>query len=835
VPIEPGQTLLHYRIVDKLGAGGMGEVFRARDTRLNREVAIKVLPKDFAADADRLRRFEQEAKMLAALNHPNIMTVFDAGQHEDAPYLVSELLEGRTLREHLASGALSTRKARDYALQIAQGLAAAHGKGVVHRDLKPDNLFVTRDGRVKILDFGLAKLRQTSDSETHTATLTHSDAPAMEETVAEATEPGRVMGTPSYMAPEQVRGEAVDQRADLFAFGCVLCEMVSGQRPFGRDTSVETMAAILNDEPPDLTEAKPDVPPALARIVHRCLEKLPECRFQSAHDLAFALEATHEQSGPARDAVPAGPAKRRPAMKMFAWPALAAILSVLLVVVGVGWWRTTRTPGRASQIRSLAVLPFTFQTQDPKLSGLGKWIPAEIRSKLGPLQHLQVVNSPARIEHLVQQRKSEVEIARDLAVDGLVMGELHGQGEAISAYVWVVDGATGRALGRQREIAASAAKLSEIPNQVALAIVDELKLQVSAGQRAEIQLADTQNAEAFLAYQKGRDLLGSRRFGEAAVELRRANQLDPDYTRAWAALASTEWNPLIYGGTTREMTATFKRLSEEAERFGAQRPDDPAVATLRMWMAMIYERDWKKVSAIFWELARGQKPDPGVVHTMSWYYTLIEGHPELASDGSRQAIAMAPETLIYQIDRAHQLSFIGRPADAIGAFRSLPPERIQLEDYSGALLMAGDPAGAREVALRVLAGFPNPWTRCLLAGIEAELGAADEARKILAQLEADAEKGMHIPYARIAWSYGMVGDFEAARRWLGKGLLEGHGDWTMLELRSATMLEMFGKLAWYWDIVDGMEFPPLQMDNPYFALEQAMRYGRGDQSPAARP
>ncbi|NIP18515.1 MAG: protein kinase, partial [Xanthomonadales bacterium] len=239
-----------------------------------------------------------------------------------------ELLEGRTLREHLVAGALSTRKATDYALQMAQGLAAAHGQGVVHRDLKPDNLFVTRDGRVKILDFGLAKLREVPGPETLTARLTDSDAPTMVETVAEATEPGRVMGTPSYMAPEQVRGEAVDHRADLFAFGCVLCEMVSGQRPFGRDTSIETMAAILNDEPPDLTEAKPDVPPALARIVHRCLEKLPECRFQSAHDLAFALEATREQSGPARGGVPAEPVQRRPAVKMFAWPALAAILSV---------------------------------------------------------------------------------------------------------------------------------------------------------------------------------------------------------------------------------------------------------------------------------------------------------------------------------------------------------------------------------------------------------------------------------------------------------------------------------------------------------------------------
>ncbi|HSG01627.1 MAG TPA: serine/threonine-protein kinase [Vicinamibacterales bacterium] len=828
MPLTPDTRLGPYELVAPLGVGGMGEVFRARDTRLNREVAIKVLPEDFAADLDRLRRFEQEAKTLAALNHPNIMTVFDVGQHEGAPYLVSELLEGRTLREHLAAGPLSARKATDCALQMAQGLAAAHGKGVVHRDLKPDNVFVTRDDRVKILDFGLAKLREVPGPGTRTPTPGHPDASTRLEPVAQATEPGRVMGTPSYMAPEQIRGEAVDHRADLFAFGCVLCEMVSGQRPFGRGTSIETMAAILNDEPPDLTEAKPDVPPALARIVHRCLEKLPERRFQSAHDLAFALDATREQSGPVRGGVPAAPVQRRPAVKVFAWPAVAVMLSVSLAAVSMGWWPTTRTPARASQVRSLAVLPFAFETEDPKLSGLGKWIPAEIRSKLGSLQDLQVVNSPARIEQLLQEKKSEVEVARDLGVDGLVMGELHGQGETISAYVWVVDGATGRALGRQREIAASASKLSEIPNQVALAIVDELKLQVSTSERTEIQVADTQNAEAFLAYQKGSDLLGSRRFDEAAVELRRAYQLDSNYTRAWVALAASEWSRMIYGGTTTtEMVTTFKRLTGEAERFGAQRPDDPAVASLRMWMAMLYERDWKKVSAIFWERQRDPKPDPGVLHVMSWYYTLIEGDPNLASYFRQQTIAMEPERLIFQIDQAHQRSFFGHFDEAVRVFRSLPFEKVQLEDYSYALLKAGDLAGARDVAARVLAGFPNAWTECRLAAIDAKSGAAGEARKILAGLEADAEQGMHIPYGRIAWGYGMVGDVEAARRWLRKGLLEGHGDWSMLELRSAEMLEMFGKLAWYWEIVETMKFPPLQMDNPYFALEQAIRYGRG--------
>ena len=288
-----GTRLGPYEILALLGVGGMGEVWRARDTRLGRDVAVKVLPQDFVADADRLRRFEQEARTLATINHPNILAIFDTGTHGGAPYLVSEILEGHTLREVMRAGPLSSRKAIDHAQQIAQGLAAAHGKNIVHRDLKPENVFVTRDGRVKILDFGLAKLR-TQDLK---ASVQNSKPPANSSTqtvLLDQTDSGAVMGTPSYMAPEQARGDSVDQRADLFAFGCVLYEMLSGQRPFKRDTAIATMAAIMNDEPLDLSVIQPDLPLALSPIVRRCLEKQPERRFQSASDLAFALESIHD-------------------------------------------------------------------------------------------------------------------------------------------------------------------------------------------------------------------------------------------------------------------------------------------------------------------------------------------------------------------------------------------------------------------------------------------------------------------------------------------------------------------------------------------------------------
>ena len=282
VRIVVGQQLGPYKILSLLGAGGMGEVYRAKDDRIGREVAIKVLPPAFSADADRLRRFEQEARAAGRLNHPNILALYDVGTHEGSPYIVSELLHGETLRDRLKGKALPLRKAIDLALQIARGLASAHEKGIVHRDLKPENLFITTDGHLKILDLGLAKLQPKRARVTDTDVST--------QPLSINTEPGLVLGTMGYMSPEQVRGEPTDHRADIFAFGAILYEMLAGQRAFQAKSSIETMHAILKEEPPELSKANREIPRALEHIVSHCLEKAPDQRFQSASDLAFDLE-----------------------------------------------------------------------------------------------------------------------------------------------------------------------------------------------------------------------------------------------------------------------------------------------------------------------------------------------------------------------------------------------------------------------------------------------------------------------------------------------------------------------------------------------------------------
>jgi len=331
-----GARLGPYEILGPLGAGGMGEVYRAHDPRLARDVAVKVLPSGLTRDPERLRRFEQEAKAVGALNHPNILSVFDAGTAEGSPYVVTELLEGQTLRERMSGAALPVRRAVEIGAQVARGLAAAHDKGIVHRDLKPENVFVTRDGQVKVLDFGLAKLMHPTvdEEDNELATKTRE------------TDPGTVMGTAGYMSPEQVRGRAVDHRSDIFSFGAILYEMLGGRRAFKRETSADTMAAVLNEDPPELSEINRALPPALERIVRHCLEKNPEERFASARDLAFDLQSLSDPSA----SMPRAVARRRglgakTAAMVLAWTAGVA--------GGAFWLGRTREPPSSPLYRKL--------------------------------------------------------------------------------------------------------------------------------------------------------------------------------------------------------------------------------------------------------------------------------------------------------------------------------------------------------------------------------------------------------------------------------------------------------------------------------------------------
>jgi serine/threonine protein kinase len=330
MPLVAGSRLDSYEIIAPLGAGGMGEVYRARDATLKRDVAIKVLPEFWSRDPERLRRFEQEAQATAALNHPNIVSIFHVGQYDGSPYIVTELLQGETLRDRLCKGPMRLREVLDCGVELARGLAAAHDTGIVHRDLKPDNIWLTKDGRLKILDFGLAKLDPTKSATPDGATVT----------LQPQTSPGNVLGTVGYMSPEQVRGEAADARTDIFAAGAVLYEMLTGKPAFRKATSAETMTAILNEDPPALSQIAPSVPPGLQRLVNRCLSKNPEQRFQHASDLGFALEALSESGSTVAQPVQ----ERRASNKRRIGVALGAFAAALIAGFVIWWTRPPAEP-----------------------------------------------------------------------------------------------------------------------------------------------------------------------------------------------------------------------------------------------------------------------------------------------------------------------------------------------------------------------------------------------------------------------------------------------------------------------------------------------------------
>src|SRR5262245_17436240 len=347
-----GRELANYKIISLLGKGGMGEVYLAEDKRLRRKVALKLLPAQFTNDAERVRRFEREAKAASATNHPNILTIYEIGQSEGLRFIATEFVDGLTLRQSLQSGGMSVAESLSVAVQVAGAISAAHEAGIIHRDIKPENVMVRRSGTVKVLDFGLAKLTETN-------------LPAMDSQAAtlpkNSTDPGVVMGTPHYMSPEQVRGEKVDARTDIFSLGVMLYEMLTGRAPFAGPTASDCLAAILKEDPPELTEINSKITPQLGRLVRRCLEKQQERRFYSAHDLGYALEALSASSGArleTRAALPAvmeniGALSLRKRERL-AWLVAAALL---LGMLGFAWAYFTRRPASDARVFKTSILP----------------------------------------------------------------------------------------------------------------------------------------------------------------------------------------------------------------------------------------------------------------------------------------------------------------------------------------------------------------------------------------------------------------------------------------------------------------------------------------------
>jgi eukaryotic-like serine/threonine-protein kinase len=479
MPLLAGDRLGPYEILAPVGAGGMGEVYRARDTRLDREVAVKVLPEHLADDPQALARFEQEGKAVAALSHPNILVLFDVGAHEGTHYAVTELLEGETLRDRLARSPLSWRKTIELGVALAEGLAAAHGKDIVHRDIKPGNIFLTTGGQVKILDFGLARWQRRMSPEGETVTVSEAQS-------------GTVSGTIGYMSPEQVRGDEVGPSSDIFSLGCVLYEAVTGRRAFAGKSAGDTMAAILKEDPTPIADTGKQAPAELERVIERCLAKNPAQRFHSAHDLAFALRSTLSATG--------GKPRGR-GVRLLTFLAVAATL-VILVTAGLFYWRSQT----AQSIDSIAVLPFANTGGSPDTEYLSDGITESLMDSLSELPNLKVMSRSA-VARYKGKEPDAASAGRDLGVRAVLTGRITQRGDNLTVSAELVDAADSRHLWGEQYNRRLADALV-VQNDIARRIVDKLRLRLTNAQITHITTRQTANPEAYRLYLKGRYYAG---------------------------------------------------------------------------------------------------------------------------------------------------------------------------------------------------------------------------------------------------------------------------------------------------------------------------------------
>jgi serine/threonine protein kinase/tetratricopeptide (TPR) repeat protein len=516
--LQAGARLGPYEVLAPLGAGGMGEVYRALDRRLDREVAVKVLPERLAEDPSALSRFEREAKALAALSHPNVLTILDFGREGEVVYTVTELLEGESLRMRLLRARMSWKEAAEVALEIADGLAAAHSRGIVHRDLKPENVFLTGSGRPKILDFGLARREG----------LTDPGKQGGQSTRTQETEPGSLLGTVGYMAPEQVSGLPADARSDIFALGCVLYEMTTGSRPFAGRTGAETLAAILRDEPAEGTRSSPPLPADLTGVIRHCLEKRPDRRFQTARDLAFALKAIVSGA-----TVPASARRfRNRALGITAAGAAAVLVTAFLFVSG-------RLPGSLAAVQSVAVLPLQNLSGDPAQDYFVDGMTEELIGNLAKVQNLRVISRTSIMQYK-GTKKGLPQIARELNVRSVVEGSVLRSGQRVRINVQLVRADTGHALWSE-SYEKDLSDVLAVQAEAARAIVAEIKVRLTPEEGQRLARVRPVDPEAYDAYLRGR-FYWSKFKGEdyqTAIEFfQKAIERDPTYAPAYAGLAN---------------------------------------------------------------------------------------------------------------------------------------------------------------------------------------------------------------------------------------------------------------------------------------------------------
>lgn len=653
--LTSGTRLGPYEIIAPIGSGGMGEVYKARDARLHREVAIKVLPAAFSEDADRLRRFESEARAASALNHPNILTIHDIGTHQGAPYLVSELLEGESLRRRLDGGALKPGMAVEAAVQVAHGLAAAHEKGIVHRDLKPENLFVLRDGRVKILDFGLAKLtRPESAASGESQALTSPGE----------TEPGVVMGTLGYMSPEQLRGLPADPRSDIFSLGAILYEMLAGRKAFWGATPVDTISAILKEEPPELSGTVEGLPPGLERIAHRCLEKDPESRFQSARDLAFALrESAVVAPMPSLAGRPPSPIRFSRFPLALSAIVLGAVLVLITARAGLLRQWLPQVGGGTGRIASLAVLPLRDLTGDPQQEYFVGGLTEALTANLAQIRSLKVISRTSSAQYKATKKPLR-EIAGELNVDAILEGSVARAGDRVRVTIQLIQAASDTHLWAksfEREIG----DVLALQNEIARAVAEQIETSLTTDEQKRLTTSRPVDAKAYEAYLRGRFLLDQgteEALERARSEFTKALEIQSDYAAAYAGLASYYAILPFYSALSpAEVFPKARAAAEKSLELDESLPDAHAsLAYIRAY----YEWDWTAAEREF-RRALELRPSYADAHFSYSRFLAAAGRMDEAVAEIRRAQDLDPRSLSLKANLGLLSYFRGRYDEAL--------------------------------------------------------------------------------------------------------------------------------------------------------------------------
>jgi len=769
-----GKRLAHYELLERLGVGGMGEVYRARDTRLGREVALKILPPALAGDPDRRARFEREARAVAALRHPSIVTIHAVEEDQGVPFLAMELVEGRPLSQVIPSEGLSLGRFLDLALPLTDAVAAAHAKGITHRDLKPDNVMVEPDGRVKVLDFGLAKLLESASVDDATLAA----AP-------EATQEGRILGTVAYMSPEQAEGKPVDARSDVFSLGIVLYQMITGERPFQGGTNISTLTAILRDTPPPVHQRKRTAPAQLDRIVQRCLEKAPEKRYPTAKELRDELERLRVEGDS-----PAGPRKS-------VWPWVAGLLLVLGLA---GAWVLTRHRGAAeiaasapAAVPAAAKLPmivvFPFENMGSAADEyFASGVSDEITSRLSTLQGLGVLSRTSAVQY-DRKGKTMQKIAADLGVDYVLDGTVRwARGSGGKSEVRITPQLTRAQEDRQIWSASYDRSMDEIfriQSEIASEVVGKLGMALADRERAGLEAPPTTSLEAYQDFLRARELVGSITFSKDDFDrgvalLEDACAKDPSFLRAWAELARAHaafrhfaWD------TSEERLARAKQAMDRALALDAASPWTQLALGYYFYQG---RKEYEPAYAAFSKAHDGLPSSSDAIEAMG-LVRRRQGRFDDAVAGLEKAIALDPQNALLHFTLGETLTIVRRYDDAR---RSLERAAALAPDPSSAYavearlaVLAGDLAGARALLARSAQGGQGSsevrGSRFWIA-LDCRDYPAAQAFSVDIPEVSNAQFGFECRAAARGWVRKLQGDESGARAELQKArtLLEGY-------------------------------------------------------------